>query len=157
MALNFYGHPRLTNDFDIVIAVSDRDHDRLLKLFEGDFYITEPAVRQALGQRTMFNIIDFETVFKVDLIIKKPLPYADLQFERAIRKEFEGISVNVISPEDLILSKLDWSRDSDSEMQKRDVRSLLSVLSKDLDFAYLESWAERLGLLERLKALYASA
>lgn len=55
------------------------------------------------------------------------------------------------SPEDLVISKLDWARDSESEMQLRDVSNLLKV--KNLDFKYLEKWIDKL----KLKALHAKA
>ena len=53
-----------------------------------------------------------------------------------------------MSIEDLILSKLDWSRESRSEQQRRDVGLLLEA---PLDQAYLDEWAARLGLDGLLK------
>jgi arsenate reductase-like glutaredoxin family protein len=47
-----------------------------------------------------------------------------------------------------VLSKLDWARDSRSELQLGDVRHLLE---SPLDEAYLNHWAARLGLEELLK------
>ena len=38
-----------------------------------------------------------------------------------------GIELWIVSPEDLILSKLDWARDTRSELQLRDVRHLLAA------------------------------
>ena len=48
----------------------------------------------------------------------------------------------------LILSKLEWSRDSRSEQQRRDVGQLLLALH---DRAYLQEWAGRLGLAGMLR------
>ena len=53
-----------------------------------------------------------------------------------------------MSVEDLILSKLEWSRQSRSEQQLRDVRLLLET---PLDVAYLDEWAARLDLAQLLK------
>ncbi len=156
MALNFYSHPRATNDFDIVIEVSRKDEDRLLKLFQDGFYITREAVHEALSAGRMFNIMDEESIFKVDLIVKKNDPFSKMQFSRRQPKEFEGIRINVISPEDLILSKLEWSRESLSEMQERDIKNLMTLLAKELDYPYMEQWAIRIGCLERLKGFYVS-
>ena len=58
-----------------------------------------------------------------------------------------GADVWVVSREDLILSKLLWARDSGSELQRRDVRSLLV----DVDDAYLTAWAGRLGVDQLLR------
>jgi hypothetical protein len=54
----------------------------------------------------------------------------------------------IVSVEDLILSKLEWSRESGSEQQRRDVALLLKA---PLDGAYLDEWAVRLGLSGLLK------
>ena len=53
-----------------------------------------------------------------------------------------------MSIEDLILSKLDWSRESRSEQQRRDVKLLLEA---PLERAYLDQWAARLDLGGLLK------
>ncbi len=52
--------------------------------------------------------------------------------------------------EEVNLSKLVWSRDSGSELQRRDVRQLLA---EDVDLDYIRQWAPILGveiLLEEL-------
>lgn len=66
--------------------------------------------------------------------------------------EIEGLSVNFVAPEDLILSKLSWARDSASELQERDVRDLLDAV-EDLDLDYLQRWAAELGVGETLERL----
>lgn len=157
MALNFYGHPRATNDLDIVIEVNERDEDRLVGLFEKDYYIVRETVRQALARGALFNIIDNESVFKIDLIVRKSTSYAEQQFARRKLEPFLGLRAYVITPEDLILAKLDWSRESLSEIQERDIRNLIRILSKELDYSYMEKWAADLGALDRLRSLYASS
>ena len=61
--------------------------------------------------------------------------------ERAIK----GSGIFIVSPEDLILSKLIWATDNMSEMQMKDVRNLFDSL-KDLDTPYLMQWISSLGL-----------
>lgn len=41
-------------------------------------------------------------------------------------------------------------------MQERDIKNLLQLLYKELDYTYLEEGAKSLGLRERLKGLYVS-
>ena len=80
---------------------------------------------------------------KVDLILKKQTPYRDLEFGRRLSVVLGFISTWIVSREDLILSKLLWARDSESELQLRDVKSLLEDTS---DQEYLKSWAADLGV-----------
>ena len=50
-----------------------------------------------------------------------------------------------MAPEDLILSKLEWAKDSRSATQLEDVRNLLRSV-EGLEKDYVLRWAERLGL-----------
>ncbi len=51
----------------------------------------------------------------------------------------------IVSLEDLILSKLWWAKDSQSEMQISDIKNLL-VSTDDIDNMYIDKWVERLNL-----------
>jgi hypothetical protein len=55
----------------------------------------------------------------------------------------------VVAPEDLILSKLIWSKHAASDLQARDVRVMVESVV-DLDWTYLETWAKALGVRELL-------
>ena len=61
---------------------------------------------------------------------------------------------SVMHREDLVLSKLQWAKDSRSELHLRDVRSIIA-LQPDLDWAYLDRWAIRLtgaGMLAEMRS-----
>ena len=146
IAANFYATPRMTRDIDIVIDVEENDIDRLVSLFSEDFYIDRDMIKYAIHNRRMFNIIHNEGVVKVDFIIRKNIEYREVEFERRCLTDFEGLAIYVTSPEDLILSKLEWAKDSLSEMQIRDVKNLL--MTSELDMDYIRDWVRRLGLEE---------
>jgi hypothetical protein len=57
----------------------------------------------------------------------------------------EDQEIWIVAPEDLILSKLEWAKDSRSERQLEDVRNLLLSVP-DLDKDYLARWAARLSV-----------
>jgi hypothetical protein len=97
----------------------------------------------------MFNMIHSATIVKVDCIARKSTPYRLVEFEHRRRIDIAGQTVDVVAPEDLILSKLDWMRQSSSDLQLRDVRNLLSTVS-DLDWEYLRHWANQLDLSDML-------
>jgi hypothetical protein len=55
-----------------------------------------------------------------------------------------------VTPEDVILLKLEWYRLGPSERQWNDVRGVLEVQAGHLDDAYLDRWAADLGVADLL-------
>jgi hypothetical protein len=150
MALNYYAQPRLTRDIDIVVALRLADAERVTSLFAGDFYIDVDAVRSAIAYLGMFNIIHYDHVMKVDFIVQKDTPYRQEEFARRCAVEIDGITMWLVTAEDLLLSKLVWAADSHSEMQLQDVRNLIKSVVH-LDWTYIERWATELTLNELLR------
>ena len=100
----------------------------------------------------MFNVIHTESLLKVDFIMRKNDAFNAARFSRRRTVDLGGFSVSVSSPEDLILSKLRWSRDTGSRRQHDDVQMLLTSVA-DLDWSYLVSWAQRLEVADVLQRL----
>jgi hypothetical protein len=151
-AANAYARPRMTRDIDIVVELREQDVQRFAQLFGADYYCDVEMVRDAVRTHGMFNVIQSAKIVKIDFIVRKDLPFHREAFQRRRSLSPSGFPVWVIAPEDLIVSKLNWAKDSLSEMQLADVRSLLSSV-EDLDREYLESWIARLGL----RAVYERA
>ena len=152
MAMNYYAQPRMTRDIDLVIKIAADQTDVIVGLFKDDYYIDRVAIRKAIAQRSLFNIIHNQTIIKLDCIVLKDEQYRQEEFSRRRQVTLGGFDTWIVSREDLILSKLYWARDSRSELQFRDIKNLLS---SDCDLSYLQSRAEMLGvkplLMEFLK------
>jgi hypothetical protein len=146
-ALGYYGKPRMTRDLDFVVALMEQHVDGLVKAFSPDFYIDEDAARSAVRSQRMFNLMHLGSAIKVDLIVRKDSEYRQVEFARRKAVELAGVSTWITSREDLILSKLVWARDSNSELQRRDVRTLLD---DSVDWSYLREWAPKLDVGEML-------
>ncbi len=89
---------------------------------------------------------------KADFVVRKDEEYRRVEFGRRQRMDIGEASVFVVQPEDLILSKLSWSREGESALQLRDAR-LLAATVTPLDWGYLEKWADTLGLIELLEEI----
>lgn len=146
IAASHYSTPRFTRDIDIVVELVPADAERVSQLFESEFYSDPDAVRRAARQRGMVNLIHRELLVKVDFIVRKDNPYRLEEFRRRRHVPIEDVSVSIVAPEDLVLSKLVWMKDSRSEVQRRDIENLLDAVS-DLDLGYIETWANELGVL----------
>src|SRR5262245_18834208 len=153
-AMNYYAQPRLTRDIDIVVALRLEDAERVTNLFAADFYIDAEAVRDAITRLGMFNIIHYDHVMKVDFIVRKDTAYRHEEFARRRAVDIDGVTMWLVTAEDLLLSKLLWAVESHSELQRQDVRNLLRAGSP-LDWQYIERWAGELmleGLLREVRA-----
>ncbi len=142
-ALAYYGKPRMTRDLDFVVALIVQQVEKLVSAFSQDFYIDEDAAREAVKSQRMFNLMHYASGVKVDLIVRKDSEYRQVEFERRKPVALAGVSTWITSREDLILSKLVWARDGNSDLQRRDVRTLLD---DSVDWPYLREWAPKLGV-----------
>jgi hypothetical protein len=85
----------------------------------------------------------------VDFIVRKNTPYRRGELRRRRPIDVDGVRIYLVAPEDLVLSKLDWARDSLSEMQLADARNIVESVP-NLDWGYLDQWATELGLVGML-------
>lgn len=152
VAMNYYAFPRMTRNIDIVIELHHQDLSAFVGLFQDDFYLFPDLIKEAVANREMFNIIHNKHVIKLDFIVKKPSPFRITEFQRKQQIVIENIPMWITSPEDLILSKLWWARDTGSELQIGDVRNLLSSV-ENLDIAYISRWVDEM----KLQAIYRKA
>jgi hypothetical protein len=66
-ASSAHGVPRSTNDIDIVIAPTPQQLSALLEQFpESDFASSREDAFDALRRRSQFNVIDYNTLWKID-------------------------------------------------------------------------------------------
>src|SRR5260370_9325835 len=114
----------MTRDIDLVVELEPRDGDRIITLFENDYYVPRNALIRAIDNRSVFNLIHHKSIVKVDFIVRKDNDYRRLAFGRRRQVAVYGIQVCIVSKESLVISKLYWARDSHSEFQLRDVRNL---------------------------------
>jgi len=149
VAMNYYSIPRMTRDIDIVIEIENPE--KFYNLFKDKYYINYKSFKKAVSGKKMFNIINMDEVIKIDFIIKKDSEYRKLEFERRLKKKIDNFFIYIVTIEDLILSKLLWSRESFSEIQLRDVKNLLE--RKEIDHKYIKKWAEKLNVFELLKKI----
>ncbi len=159
MLSSFQGEPRSTHDIDIVVEIRPDQLSSIVAAFPLDQYFLSPAaVKEAIDQRSMFNVIDMEGDGKVDFWLLTEEAFDQNRFARRRREDFSGLAVWISSPEDTILMKLRWSRESGgSERHFRDALRVYEVQSGQLDTAYVKQWIEALNLRDLWTRLLAEA
>lgn len=146
-ASTVHGEPRTTRDLDLVIDPSRGQLDALLGAFDPEhFYVDPDVARDALRRRSMFNIIEMATGWKLDLVIRKARPFSVEEMQRRTRSRILGMDVPTATAEDTIIAKLEWAKQGASDRQLEDVAGILRVRGADLDVGYIERWVAELGL-----------
>jgi hypothetical protein len=156
MAVLIWGRPRFTADIDIVVELRLENVDKLTKalLMLGKAnYIDKEMIKDALRHGGEFNFIHGETGIKVDFWVLGKQPFELIRIKRGIARNILGKKVYFTSPEDLILSKLEWHQKTQSTRHLEDIQSVLEVSSKKLDMKYLKKWAEKLEVSDTLNKL----
>jgi hypothetical protein len=157
VATSYHGHPRATHDADIVFDPTANQLEMLIaELDRAGFYVDMDGAREALRRRRPFNVIEMEHASKIDLIVRKDRPFSQEEFARRQRADLPfRNAVTLVTPEDAILSKLEWARQSgESERQLRDARGVLE-LNSSLDRDYIERWALELGVEDLWRRIVA--
>ncbi|MHB9148527.1 MAG: hypothetical protein ACYC33_00335 [Thermoleophilia bacterium] len=149
-ASGFHGEFRATQDADLVIDPTPEQLDALLERVSSDFYVSPEAAREALSRRGQFNLVHFDTAWKIDLIIRKERPFSREEFARRREENLGGQQVPINSPEDVILAKLEWAKASGSTRQIDDAAAVIAAWGDALDWDYIDHWAHELSVEDLL-------
>ena len=144
VAMSVYVLPRATRDFDFVVNLSLYDIEKIVNTFKEGYYCDKDAVAEAIKYKSIFNIIDFASGFKADFVLLKDEAFRQTEFNRRIEADFFGLLVTIVTAEDLLLSKLIWIQELQSNIQMDDIKSLKQ--KNDLDWKYINNWLEKLKL-----------
>ncbi len=142
-AMSAYGEIRMTKDIDVVVKLSSKDVTSFYGLFNDGYYVSDVSIRRAIDRGSMFNVVSNEHGGKIDCIIQKNTDFARTSFARRYKVSVAGIEYWNTTKEDLIVAKLQWAKDTHSEMQIRDIANLTST-SYDAD--YVGHWVAELDL-----------
>lgn len=142
-----FGEVRFTNDIDVIVGLTPRSLPEFTRAFPSDeFYVSEDGARAAVLKGGMFNIIHPASGQKIDVIVPQGEPGRQ-QLSRAVRAPaLSGREACFVSPEDLILGKMEYYREGASEKHLRDIAGVLKVWGDRLDRGYVTTRASRLGL-----------
>lgn len=132
-----YGEPRLTNDVDVVLDITTRDIPKLIQAFpEQDFYLppTEIIETEILrGSRGHFNIISQHTMLKADIYLVGNDQLQKWGMQKANLLDIDGQQFSFACPEYVIIRKLQFFKEGNSQKHLRDIASIVKESSSELD------------------------
>lgn len=147
IATSVFARPRATYDIDGIISLKEeeiKDFLALVKISGFKFKQRQP-IKFIQGLPFITFYYPRYKVY-IDLFVaRNEFQYEIIKRARKIR--FQRWNLHIISPEDLILIKLQTGREKDIE----DVRDIILGNKSRLDFKYLGKWANSLGVDSFLK------
>ena len=144
VAMSIYIVPRATRDFDFIIHLEEKNIDRFIQHFQEGYYCDKDSIQDAVKRKSLFNIIDHASGFKADFVVLKDEPFRQEEFNRRKKVDFFDKTIFVVSPEDLLISKLIWIQDFQSPQQMEDIKNLKVI--EQLDWQYVKKWVDKLKL-----------
>ncbi len=128
-AVIIHGEPRFTRDIDITLGLDPNDCEKFLPLLpkmQLKSLIANPI--DLLKETFVLPVQDENSDIRVDFVFALS-EFEKLALKRAIKIEIRNTSINVISAEDLVITKIIAGRGRDLD----DVKNILLTQKSNLD------------------------
>jgi Nucleotidyltransferase of unknown function (DUF6036) len=130
-----YGRPRMTGDVDVTVELGRDTADKLIASLEKHgFGMRFPLDQAFLAKARLLPLVHEPSAMPVDVVLAQPGLHSEF-FDRSRRVDVGGVTVPLISPEDLVALKLFAARRKDLE----DVRGVLLEQWGKIDLEAIES------------------
>jgi hypothetical protein len=143
----------MTHDIDVVVEIDQTHIPKIIKLFKKEFYVSEEAINESVMHKSMFNIINLDSGIKIDFWIRNDNEYDIERFNRRQKYMISGNEIFFSSPEDIILKKLLWYKDSQIDKHLDDTFGILQIQNENLDYKYIKKWSTKLSVSNLLNQL----
>jgi hypothetical protein len=153
---NAYGVARNTQDADFVVQLDRIGISQLAAQLGPEFQLDAQASFETITATTRHVLEVPAEDFKVELFLLSDDPHDRARFERRRRLEVFGGPAYLPSPEDVVITKLRWSRHGNRQKDLSDARDVIAVSGAQMDWAYVERWCDVHGTRKLLDDLRRS-
>jgi hypothetical protein len=150
---NYYGLPRSTKDADFVVQIEHQLLNPFAALLGPDFDLDRQMSFETITSTMRYRLRHTRSAFLIELFELSSDPHDQMRFSRQKRTQFLDSEVFVPTAEDVIITKLRWSKHGQRAKDVDDVKNVLRVQAGSLDLPYIRDWCDRHGtrnLFERL-------
>lgn len=152
----FYGRLRASHDIDFVVELRPNEAQKFLAAtskLSGDFLVQAEDVKDAVINKSIFNILYLPTLLKLDFWLLKDDEFDKSRFSRRRPVQILGRSMMMASAEDTILQKLKWYQMGKIEKHLIDAAFVYQIQLKNLNQKYLNLWVKKLKVGRYFKEL----
>lgn len=154
-ASNIYSIPRATKDVDFVLRAEPGQFSQLMATLGPDF-VRDPQIQfETVTGTKKILVEEKESGFEIEFFELSSEPHDQERFARRRRLEVFGREAWVLTPEDVLVTKINWIHRAGRKKDVPDVENVIAIQRDSLDWAYIEKWCDQLGsrqVLDQIRA-----
>ena len=152
VASSVHGEPIVSQDVDLVLHATPSQAAAIANRLTPRFYAPEDMLAEAARELSLTNMVDNRTGLKVDLSFVPRSGYLGEVMTRRVKAQLgsDGPVFHFVTSEDIILMKLLWRRDTQSQKQWENALGVARVKGARMDWKYLFEQARSLDIEEDL-------
>jgi hypothetical protein len=152
---NVYGIPRSTKDADLVVQLRGDQVTGLGTQLTAEFEFDPQMTFETVTSTMKYLLRHRASPFTVELFELSGDPHDQARFARRSKVPFGSGQAFLPRPEDVVITKLRWSKQGQRSKDVDDVRDVLSVQHSKIDLEYVRSWCDQHGTRELFDRLFA--
>jgi hypothetical protein len=139
---NLYGIPRSTQDADFIVQLEKTSVTSIARVLGPEFELDPQVSFETITGTTRYIMRHTKGAFRIELFLLSDDAHDRLRFARRKRLRIFGRDAWVPTAEDVIVTKLRWSRQGQRPKDIQDVKDVVTVQSRLLDWDYLHRWCD---------------
>jgi hypothetical protein len=155
LAVQVYGKQGPSQKIEVVANIKLSQVSALVAWLEKQYAVKEVHVRDAIQQRSSFDLVHHDTLQRLTVLLPAYRAYSQAQQERVQLHSLEpgGRPFCLVAPEDVILTLLERYKMSGQRAQRlwKDIQVILEVQGSRLDLTHLRLWATSLDIARLLE------
>jgi hypothetical protein len=153
---NVYGIPRSTQDADFVIALGHMSIAELSRRLAPSIRIDPQLSFETVTMTRRYVAELVGTPFKIEFFLLSGDAHDQERFRRRQLVPTLNAQVWLPTPEDVIVTKLQWALLANRTKDRDDARDVIAVQRDQIDWDYVHHWCEQHGTRSLLDEIRAS-
>lgn len=156
-AANFHGVVRATKDADFVLQTAPETIPTLASRLAPQFRFDPQFRIEAVTATPRFVFALVDSPFIIEFFLLTADAHDQARFTRRIATRAWDRDVFIPTAEDLLITKLRWSRGGRRRKDHDDARDIIAVHAHRLDWPYIEHWCDQHDTRELLEQVRRDA